>query len=297
MCSNTGNPALFFHATEELLSRATYLREQGFRRVMLTGGEATIHPGFWTVVEELATLGFRWDINTHGRSFAAAGFAQRAVDNGLERAIVSLHSLTPATSAAIFGVNEVAHEESVEGVRCLVAAGVNVMLNCVINQLNLDQLHNYLPKARDTFGPSLTYKFVFPTTIGKGGQWPAIATLRYRDVANPVRALRRQAALLNVPIHFESFPNCILNDPDASNLGRSAFGESHYLDDASGNQLYSMRRIESELSVFAEICRACTALPHCPGISRLYAKRYGTEELTPFIDETIAHNAAGHCNA
>ena len=94
----------------------------GFRRAVVTGGEPTIHPGFWTVVERLAADGFTWDINTHGRSFAKDGFARRAAEQGLKRAIVSLHSHRPATSAAIFGTREDAHHETVAGIDRLVDA-------------------------------------------------------------------------------------------------------------------------------------------------------------------------------
>src|SRR5262245_18999157 len=66
MCSNTGEASLFFHATERLLARAAYLQSCGFRRAVVTGGESTIHPGFWTIVEWLHAEGFTWDINTHG---------------------------------------------------------------------------------------------------------------------------------------------------------------------------------------------------------------------------------------
>jgi len=74
----------------------------------------------------------------------------------------------------------------------------------------------------------------------------------------------------------------VLQDPDARNLGRSAFGESHYLDDATGDRVYSMRHIEAELSAFGEACRGCAAVRRCPGIAHAYAQRYGVEELVPF---------------
>ena len=77
MCSNSGRPEAWFTAEEALLARVDFLARQGFRRVVLTGGEPTIHPAFWEVVEALRTRSMRWDINTHGRSFAAAGVAQR----------------------------------------------------------------------------------------------------------------------------------------------------------------------------------------------------------------------------
>ena len=281
MCSNTGDPALFFHATDELLRRADFLHAYGFRRVVVTGGEATIHPGFWTVIERLAAHGMVWDTNTHGRTFAAPGFARRAVDSGLKRAIVSLHSHHAPTSAAIFGASEAAHHETLTGIDRLLEAGVRVMVNCVLTRLNLTQLDAYLQAGCDRFGRGVVFKFVFPSTIGKGGQWSGIAGLRYEEVREPVRRLRALAAHLHVRVCFESLPNCILQDPGATNLGRSAFGESHYLDDATGDRVYAMRHIEAELSAFGEACRRCVAVRRCSGVALAYAKRYGVDELTP----------------
>src|ERR1700690_2868566 len=86
MCSNTGEAALFFHPTDELVRRAAFLHGCGFRRVVVTGGEATIHPGFWTVVERLAADAVVWDINTHGRTFSGPRLAQRGAATGLGRA-------------------------------------------------------------------------------------------------------------------------------------------------------------------------------------------------------------------
>ena len=196
MCSNTGDKSLFFRDTEELLRRARFLRDTGFRRVVVTGGEATIHPGFWTVIEWLSANGITWDINSHGRSFSTPGFAERAVGNGLQRAIVSLHSFDAPTSAAIFGVSEEAHEGSVAGIRALVEAGVHVMLNCVISRLNLDQLEDYLETGLTLFGSDVEFKFVFPSTIGKGGEWSEIAELRYSDVRDRVVGVKSLASRL-----------------------------------------------------------------------------------------------------
>jgi MoaA/NifB/PqqE/SkfB family radical SAM enzyme len=286
MCSNTGDAALFFHSTEELLRRAAFLHRAGFRRVVVTGGEATIHPGFWTIIEQLAASGMVWDTNTHGRTFAQPGFARRAVATGLERAIVSLHSHDAATSAAIFGASEAAHHETVAGIERLVEAGVAVMVNCVLSRLNLSQIEDYLQAGYQRFGHGVAFKFVFPSTIGKGGQWSAIATLRYGEVREPVRRLRELAARLQLRVLFESFPNCVIDDPDAVNVGRSGFGETHYLDDATGDRVYAMRHIEAELSAFGEECRTCAAARRCPGVAHEYAKRYGVDELTPFPRRT-----------
>ncbi|MEO8601930.1 MAG: radical SAM protein [bacterium] len=284
MCSNTGSQAVFFQPTDELLRRTAFLHQAGFRRVVVTGGEATIHPGFWTVTERLADSGMIWDVNTHGRTFSKPGFAQRAVDTGLKRAIVSLHSHHAATSAAIFGVGEAAHHETVAGIERLLAAGVLVMINCVLTRLNLDHLEDYLAAGAERFGRRVGFKFVFPSTIGVGGGWSGIAGLRYADVRDTVRRLRGLAVARDLRVFFESFPNCVLGDAAAKNIGRSGFGETHYLDDARGDRVYAMRHIEAELSAFGEACRTCSAARRCGGVSLSYAKRVGVEELTPFHD-------------
>lgn len=282
MCSNTGEAGLFFHPTAVLLERAEFLRRCGFRRAVVTGGEATIHPGFWTVIERLAADGLAWDINTHGRSFAQPGFARRAAALGLQRAIVSLHSHQPAISAAIFGTREAAHHETVAGIAALRDAGVRMMVNCVLTRLNLDHLEAYLEDGVTRFGRGVVFKFVFPSTVGVGGDWDGIAGLRYADVREPVRRLRACGARLGATLRFESFPNCVLGDAAAINLGRSAFGETHYLDDARGDRVYTMRHIESVLAAYAPGCRGCAALRRCPGVARRYAERVGTDELVPF---------------
>src|SRR5437660_8303296 len=152
MCSNTGDASLFFHPTETLLRRPAFLHRSGFRRAVVTGGEPTIHPGFWTVVERLEADGFTWDVNTHGRSFAKDGFARRAAEHGLKRAIVSLHSHRPATSAALFGTREDAHHETVAGIDRLLDADVEVTVNCVLTRLNLGELEEYLRAGRGRYG-------------------------------------------------------------------------------------------------------------------------------------------------
>ena len=282
MCSNSGRPAGWYPATEDLLRRLDFVASQGFGRLILTGGEPTIHRGFWAVVARLRELDLTWDINTHGRSFADPDFTERALNEGLERAIVSLHAHLAPISCEIAGFEPRQHEETVAGIDQLVQGGAEVMLNCVLCRPNLDHLLDHMDWCVARWGRELKLKFAFPNTIGRGGGWPGIQ-LRYGEVAPVVRALRRRALASQVVVVFESIPNCILGDPEAGDLGRSGFGETHYLDDLRGDRLYSMAYIESQLSVYAESCRGCEALARCPGVAQDYARRYGVDELRPMI--------------
>lgn len=284
MCSNTGQASLSQHSRAELIRRAETLVAQGFRRVVVTGGEATIHPDFWELVEFLRSLAVHWDINTHGRSFSAPHFTSRAIANGLQRAIVSLHSFDPTISAEIFGADELAHHETVRGIDELLQHRIPVLVNCVLSRKNLETLDSFLLSGIRRWGRRAAFKFVFPSTTGKGGRWSPIADLTLQEAQQQLIRIRELSVRRSIRTYFESVPCCITGDPQQIHFGRSTFGESHYLDDRDGSAIYAMRSIEAELAAYAPACATCPALPHCPGLPLPYAKRFGTDELSPFLN-------------
>jgi MoaA/NifB/PqqE/SkfB family radical SAM enzyme len=281
MCSNSGRPAAWKTPADDLLRRVAFLQQAGMRRVVVTGGEPTIHPAFWTVVEALNEAGITWDINTHGRSFADRAFSRRAIDEGLQRAIVSFHSHEVGPSREISGITEKGHWQTIAGVEHLLADGAWVMLNTVLSTLNVGHLPELVAWCGERFGHEYTMKVAFPTTSGKGGDWAPIH-LRYRDVLPAVQAARDVGEALGIKLVFEGFPNCVLGERYGRNVSRSGFGETHYLDDITGDQLYPIRTIEAALSCYPETCRGCAALPRCPGVAEGYARRVGVDELVPF---------------
>ena len=280
MCSNSGDPALWRIDTAELLARVQRVLDWGFRRVIVTGGEPTIHPGFWEVVEAFDGAGVRWDINTQGRSFADAAFAERAMATGLDRAIVSLHSHVPEASAIISGGNVQGHAQTVAGIDHLAERGARLLLNLVLTRHNLDDVAAWVDHCADRWGDDVALKVCFPSQGGKGGDWAGI-DLRYDDVRDAIVATRAAADARGLSLCWESLPHCVHGEWQAVDVSRSGFGESHYLDDAHGREFYSIRAIEAELRVFAEGCAGCAALARCCGMEQGYLRRHGADELRP----------------
>ena len=283
-CSNSGDPKLHLIAGDELLRRVDYLAASGVRRVVITGGEPTIHPAFDAVIERLNARAIRWDINTHGRTFAASVQARRAAKLGLRRAIVSLHHHEEAVSAQLFGSQRRAHAETVEGIAALMRAGVKVMINCVLTRANAGDLEQFVEFCVARFAEidRFAVKFAFPTTTGKGGGWAGIQ-LRYDEIRASLARLVRRRNQWPVPLYFENIPNCVLQVPGAEPMSRSGFGQTHYLDDLGGREFFDMRGIESGFAAFGPDCRLCQELPHCSGVSRMYAASHGYNELTPLL--------------
>lgn len=280
MCSNSGRPEAFFIQEEELLRRVERLDAWGFRRVILTGGEPTIHPAFFKVAEALRDRAIAFDINTHGRTFAKPDFASRCVGLGLERAIVSLHSHREGPSRVMSGFSAKAHADTLSGIDALLDAGVTVSLNLVMSTQNIDHLPEFVSYCAERFGTETPVKLCFPYTGGKGGDWKDIQ-LRYSDVQTSLREAIARGRELGVSVLTESVPNCVHGDPDAKDTSRSGFGETHYLEDVHGREVFPIRYIEAQLKVWPERCKSCAALSRCPGVQAAYAETYGVDELTP----------------
>ncbi|MBN2493397.1 MAG: radical SAM protein [Deltaproteobacteria bacterium] len=114
---------------------------QGQReRLILSGGEPTLHPGFVELVELGSALGYSWiQVVTNGRMFAYRRFASRVAQAGLNEATFSIHGHTAALHDRLVGVHG-AYEQALAGMDNLCSFGVVANVDVVINRLNLDAL-------------------------------------------------------------------------------------------------------------------------------------------------------------
>ena len=281
MCTNSGRPELDQLERDELLARLDHVHALGFRRLVLTGGEPTIHPSFFALAEAIRARGMAWDLNTHGRSFHRADFARRARATGLERAIVSLHGHDAEVSGWMSGAPRVAFDQTLAGLANLVAEDVEVMVNLVLSKKNLGHLDAWLELLARELGTMVSAKICFPSLDSKGRDWDDVQ-LAVEDVRLPLARARATASRLGLALVWESVPNCITGDPSHGNLGRLGFGETHYLDDSDGRTIVSIARIEAATARFHPDCLRCAASDRCSGVSATYAARFGTNALVPF---------------
>lgn len=120
-------------------------RREGFRRVVLSGGEPTVHPRFLEIVALARELGYEHaQIITNGRRLCYKGFLDQAVAAGLKEVTVSLHGRTPAVHDELTRVPG-SFVQAVAGLRhALGTPGLIVSVDVVINALNLPTLREHL---------------------------------------------------------------------------------------------------------------------------------------------------------
>jgi MoaA/NifB/PqqE/SkfB family radical SAM enzyme len=118
-------------------------RLQGGQRLILSGGEPTIHPSFLRFVDSGRKSGYHWiQTITNGRMFSYRKLADRAIAAGLNEATFSLHGHNPELHDKLVGVAG-AFQQSLAGLTNL-AGRIVVNVDVVLNRLNLPHLREIL---------------------------------------------------------------------------------------------------------------------------------------------------------
>ncbi|MBI2392286.1 MAG: radical SAM protein [Deltaproteobacteria bacterium] len=120
-------------------------RRKGATRLILSGGEPTIHPNFVDFVRLGRLAGYsKIQTVTNGRLFKYAPFITRAIDEGLSEITFSIHGPNSKVHDALVGTKG-AFEEELQGLKNALADGrVIVNIDVVINRANVRHLPEML---------------------------------------------------------------------------------------------------------------------------------------------------------
>ncbi len=130
---------------ESLRRRLAQGRKQGLRRVVLSGGESTLHPDYLKVIRLARESGYgHIQTITNGRRFCYPAFLKAAVAAGLDEITFSLHGHTADLHERLTGTSG-AFVQALAGLRgALAVPGLIVSVDVVINRLNLPILRELL---------------------------------------------------------------------------------------------------------------------------------------------------------
>jgi molybdenum cofactor biosynthesis enzyme MoaA len=130
-----------FVLTDEVCRQIDEGRAQGATRLILSGGEASIHPDFTELVRYGRQAGYdRVQTITNGRMFTYERFFREVVDAGLGEITFSLHSHRARIHDQITGVDG-GFKQALRALRWgLAEPGLIVSVDIVINRLNASTL-------------------------------------------------------------------------------------------------------------------------------------------------------------
>ncbi|HEX9922524.1 MAG TPA: radical SAM protein [Anaerolineae bacterium] len=111
------------------------LHEVGVPHLILTGGEATLHPALPDIIRYADRLGHVVGLNTNGRRIAHNPYMQTLAEAGLNHVQVTLGSCHPAVHDAMMGAKS--FEQTVRGIENALASRVHVITNTTLMRANM----------------------------------------------------------------------------------------------------------------------------------------------------------------
>ncbi len=163
-------------------------RKKGCERLILSGGEPTMHPNFLDFVKLGRKAGYRKvQTVTNGRMFAYPEFLEQAAENGLHEITFSVHGHTAKLHDALVGTPGAFVQETA-GLKAALASGrfiVNV--DIVINKQNV----KHLPEMLETFIGWGVKEFDLLHIIPFGNAWGPAREHLFYDLEGNEEALRK----------------------------------------------------------------------------------------------------------
>ncbi len=254
-------------------------RKRGAERLILSGGEPTMHPNFLDFVRLGKRAGYRKvQTVTNGRMFAYPAFLERALEYGLDEITFSLHGHTAKLHDALVGTPG-AFDEEVKGLRAALATGRFIVnIDIVINKQNV----RHLPDMLETFLGWGVKEFDLLHVIPFGNAWSNARDHLFYDLDGNLPYLQRAFAYARRPdvhIWLNRFPAAyaegfedLIQDPyklnDEVRGRREEYGR--YL--SHGEKLHCRE---------PERCRRCYLEPLCDDLDRVLgaSKRASVDRL------------------
>lgn len=144
-CLDSENQNGTFLSLKEIKNNLLKGREEKIKRVILSGGEPTIHPDFLSIVKMAKKLGYTHiQIITNGRMFAYQDFLEKAIRNGVREITFSIHGHNSKLHDQQTQVKG-SFNQSLKGlINALKIPGLIVNVDVVINKINYKYLVNIL---------------------------------------------------------------------------------------------------------------------------------------------------------
>ena len=133
---------------EEKIDVVRQLDEAGVAAVALSGGEPTIHPHFFRVVEELSKRGIYVAVATNGWLFAERKYLIRAKIKGVRYIEVSVDSADPEKHDKFRGVPG-SWKRATQTLKNAVAIKLNHAMAVTVTRNNIDEIDDILDLAQE----------------------------------------------------------------------------------------------------------------------------------------------------
>jgi len=249
-------------------------REIGARKILFWSNEPLHHPELPNLIAEARESGFTEIIVQTGGAFDEdSADIEECAAAGLTRLQIPIYGATAETQDMITG-SEGAFEETINGARRAVAAGVYVAFNTIVIRQNLHEIPDIADFIKTNFpGSTLSYS-PFWARPGQEPDFPFFAP-RFSEM---IEVLRPRRASIAIPA-----PLCVRSDEIVPlELSKHTDYQLRSSNMLNNGELLSLNQGKpDEYGTHCRACAICETKPKCSGVYSLYLLHYGDDEFKP----------------
>jgi len=280
-CSNPTTP--YVHTFDSVKVLVDDFVSRGYFGVILTGGEPTLHDELPRIAGYARDQGLHVRMITNGWRMSDPRFAKEMADAGLQHMHVSVYSHYPEVEAQLRGMPKTLGKAQA-AVGNALENGIAVNINCVINQLNCDHLHETIEWWIENH-PGVRH-FVWNNLDPSMGRAEVNQDQFLHRLADFEWSLTEACRLLHESgrtFRVEKVPLCYMTDYAwaSTETRKIVKGEErivHFLDDKQTVRQTTWGH------KYVDACRSCSVQEICGGLFDR-GDGYDSDELSPvFVD-------------
>jgi len=125
-----------------ILKRIDKIHSAGIREIDLSGGESSIHDGWFDILEYCRERFESVSTLSNGHKFSSYDFIAKSKEAGLSEILFSLHGYDSDSHAKMVGIPN-SFEKMLKAIENAKEVGIKVRLNCTVTRDNVDHLDEY----------------------------------------------------------------------------------------------------------------------------------------------------------
>lgn len=133
---------------EDIFKRIDYIQAYGIEEIDLSGGESSVEPNWFKILEYCQNKFKRISCLSHGGKFSDMEFVKKSYDLGLREILFSLHATVPSIHDSIVG-KKGAYDNLLKAIYNAQQLGIEVRLNTTIYDANYDNIEVNVIKRID----------------------------------------------------------------------------------------------------------------------------------------------------
>lgn len=276
------------HATAAAEAELRRFRSAGVSRLILTGGEPTIRKDLPRLIRYAREIGFE-DVQlfTNGLMFAYKDFLAACIEAGMTSICLHVSSIDREIYRRLTGLDRLATLK--EASRNLAKyPQLEMTLLTVVNRLNLENLAEtvaYFRTWQERAGFSrFVSQVIFCCVYSNSWDHRDQVLLPLDDTISTMEGIISKHRSEPWPVMFQGFPFCLLPGLEAYSYDLY-FTFARQLLPGGGFDFSTL----DTMFLKPERCLQCVHEPYCLGLSRGYARLYGTQSLSPQTSGSVSN--------